>query len=67
MENDIGGLIFKIIDLRSYFKAKRLYEEGQKEPDISKRPTNPTIDLVRDIAWELAKDKLAKSKESSDG
>jgi hypothetical protein len=61
IENDVGGLIFKIIDFRAYAKAKHAYEEGQKETDLNRRPQGPLIDIVRDIDWELNKERLAKA------
>lgn len=58
IDNDVDGLLFKIIDFRAYAEAKRLYEQGQKETDLERRPSGPLIDRVRDIFWELSREKL---------
>jgi hypothetical protein len=63
IEEDVGGLLFKIIDLRSYARAKKTFEEGQKESDISKRPSGPDIDRVTDIVGELMVEAFNKRKE----
>ncbi|MCG3776793.1 MAG: hypothetical protein JW395_3664 [Nitrospira sp.] len=51
----MGGLLFKIMNLRAYAKAKQAYDDGQKEQDLDKRPKGPLIDLVRSVAWQINK------------
>ena len=65
IDDDIGGLLFKIIGLRSYKKAKEQFDEGQKEPDLTKRPSGPLFDKVREIEWELNKEKLKRKQRSN--
>lgn len=48
-------MLFKIMNLRAYAKAKAAYDEGQKETDLDKRPKGPLIDLVRQTAWQINK------------
>jgi len=52
-------VIFKIMDLRAYARAKETYEHSLKtETDPMKRPSNPVIDKVRSMTFELAKEKI---------
>lgn len=52
-------MLFKIMDLRAYARAKETYEQSVKnETDPMKRPTNAVIDKVRGITFELAKEKI---------
>lgn len=44
--------------MRAYARSKQIYEEGLKEPDITKRPRGFNIDKVRDVSWEIAKERL---------
>lgn len=66
LESDVDGLIFKILSLRSYAKAKQMFDEGLKETDVSKRPSGPQFDLVRDIYWDLQKARLAQVHEGEE-
>lgn len=63
IENDVDGLLFKIIELRNYAKAKTEYEEGLKESDLSKRPSGPLIEKVQENVFDIAREKIeAKRK-----
>jgi hypothetical protein len=62
IENDVDGLLFKIIDLRAYAKAYQIFRQGEKESDITKRPTGPHIDLVEGFEVELQKERLAQKR-----
>lgn len=63
LENDAGGLIFKIIEFRAYQAAYESYKEGQKLTDASQRPTGPTIDLVRENTFLLAEEEIKRRRE----
>lgn len=56
-------MIFKIIQLRGYARAKEQYDQGQLESDFSKRPRGQMIDVVRDITFEIAKEEIQRRKE----
>lgn len=58
IDADVDNQLFKIIEMRAYEKAKQAFDEGQKEPDVQKRPSGPLIDKVRGIFWELNQEKL---------
>lgn len=59
IENDIGGLIFTIIELRSYAKAK---EEFDSTP-MEKRRKSAMMDKVSEIRTEIAKAKIKEFEE----
>jgi hypothetical protein len=56
MENDIGGLLFTIIELRAYARAKETYESTP----MDKRPKNKMIDMVGSIKVAIQKKKIAE-------
>jgi hypothetical protein len=58
LENDVGGLIFKILDLRAYSKAKEIYDTTP----MDKRPKSKLIDKVSEITMELAKERIAQAQ-----
>jgi hypothetical protein len=62
LENDVDGLVFKIIGLRAYARAKGEYEAGLKEKDLSRRPTGPLIDEVQTNVFAIARKKMEAKK-----
>jgi len=66
LENDVDQLIFKIIQLRTYARAKEQYDQGLQEQDLSKRPRGPMIDVVREITFEIAKEEIRRRRESEE-
>lgn len=60
---DEGGLLFKIMDLRAYARAKDVYDTTPME----KRPKNATIEKVSEITMEIAKERIAAYQKKIDG
>ena len=58
IEEDIGGLIFQIIDLRSYARAKEVYDTT----DLNNRPKSKSIDRVSEITMGIAREKIDAAK-----
>lgn len=56
LDNDVGGLIFKIIDLRAYAQAKDTYDSTP----MDKRPRTLLMSLVSEITMSIAKEEIAK-------
>ena len=54
IEEDVGGLLFQIIDLRSYAKAKEVYDSTP----MDKRPKSKAIDRVSEITMGIAREKI---------
>lgn len=59
IENDVGGLIFKIIELRAYASAKQQYDSA---PSADKRPTGGIYDRVSETVFALKRKEIAKRK-----
>jgi hypothetical protein len=57
-------MLFKIMDLRAYARAKEVYDRSLKEPDMNKRPTGPMIERVRSMEFELAREKINKYRQA---
>mgnify|MGYP003396183637 CR=1 FL=1 len=55
-------MLFRIMDLRAYAKAKEVYDEGQKETDVNKRPKGDLIDRVSSMTFELAKEEIERRR-----
>jgi hypothetical protein len=60
IENDVGFLLFKILDFRAYSRAKEIYDSTP----MDKRPKNSMMDKVSEITMGLAKERIEKIKES---
>ena len=58
LENDVGGLIFKILDIRSYLKAKQIYDSTS----MNERPKTPAMDKVSEITMGLARERIERLK-----
>lgn len=62
INEDEGFLLFKIMDLRAYAKAKETYDSTPME----KRPRNPLMEKVSEITMLIAReriDRLTKKQE----
>lgn len=63
IDNDVGGLLFTIIELRNYAKAKEIYDTTPME----KRPKSATIDLVGEIKAGIAKERIQQFEKEQQG
>lgn len=59
LENDVGYLIYKILDLRAYARAKETYDSSP--PD--KRPRTTAMDLVSEITMGIAKKEIIRRRQ----
>lgn len=69
LEEDVCGLIFRIIDIRDYAKSYIAFTQDLKIPEISNRRNGPGIAKVREFYWEIQKEKhrLAKAAREAKG
>lgn len=66
LNNDVNGLIFKIMDLRNYHRSKQAYDEDVKnQPDMTKRRNSAGIDRVRTMVFSLAKERMKELQEKA--
>lgn len=63
IENDVSGLLFRIIDLRTYAKGKEYHDSTPAD----KRKNTPLLDRISSITVELAKERIAKKLKEADG
>ena len=66
IETDVGFMLFKILDLRAYWRAKKAYEEDLHVPEMSKRRNSPLIEEVRARTYQLVKEKIERLKDNAD-
>ena len=59
IENDVGGLIFTIMELRSYAETKHEYDSTP----MDKRRKSSMMDKVSEIRVAIANEKIRLSKE----
>ena len=59
METAPWGLVWDIMELRSYARAKELVDNAKREDDL---PQSPWCDLVLDIQAQIIKEKRQKKK-----
>jgi hypothetical protein len=63
IEDDVGGLLFTIIELRSYARAKEDYENTP----MDKRKKSYMMDKVSEIKTAIAKEKIKQFEEEGRG
>jgi hypothetical protein len=56
VENDVGGLLFRIMDLRAYAEAKRIYDSTP----MDKRPKTKILDMVSEIKASFVRERIAE-------
>ena len=49
-----------------YARSKQAYDEGQKETDMSKRPTGGLIELVQEFEFAIAKERIEEFEKEND-
>jgi hypothetical protein len=64
LEQDAGGLIFRIMEYRSYASAYELHE-STKTMDFAKRPKGAMLDLVRANGFLIAGEAIKAHEESA--
>jgi len=61
IENDIDGMLFKILDVRIYSQAKHIYDTTP----MDKRPKTTAINKVSEITMGLARERIEKFKKNN--
>lgn len=56
IDDDIDGLLFRIIDLRVYARAKEIFDTTP----VEKRKNTPLMDMVGSVTVELAKERIQR-------
>jgi len=62
IQNDVGGLLFRIMDLRTYARAKDVYDSTPME----KRPKSRLMDKVAEIKFGFARERMERLKRQAE-
>jgi hypothetical protein len=63
IDNDVDGLLFRIIGLRAYADAKEHYDSTP----VEKRKQAPMVEMVSEFTIELVKERIARARAEAEG